>query len=345
MSVEQMLRHKLKNMPRIEPRTDRETVRQNVLAEARERARHSQRPRKYLLPVAFAGALVVFMFIVLAPWIIEQTDESGMELARSEMDGETEHSDTAATPSPDPSGEASDAPPVDDNSEQEELEESEADSGNLEQSTGDETDPQQEEQIRQDGDENAKSAVSSAPSMDYTGLVTKNIELEGSKETVVFDRYIFQPYGLQVLIPLRGDGKKWFNNPSIDGEAAVFTSRMEDGDDGQLMLSSITVSVYDDQSLEQVKQEEIASDRENAEESGYKSSTPEQRTLPNGERLIFKRTMQDQSGNRYTYYPEVFITEENGRTFAFHIGKSELMSEGFDPRLVDVVYPEFKVVQ
>lgn len=352
MSLDQTLRNKLKNMPRIEPRTSRETFRRQVLAEVEKRERNPRKPRKLLLPAAFAGAVALFMFVILSPWIMQKASDNGIEIGRSESEFGTLSEKATDKSTPEPEGKESAVPPADD------ADESQPQEDNGKASTN-EGDPAQNAEAGEEpkthdpapegesgsGDP-SEFGIAMAPSIEPKGQVTREISLEGMQEKAVFDRYVFQPYGLQILIPVMSGGDKWFGEPQIDGgasQAVVFPSNSQTMENGELLLSSITVTAYGDKSPAEVKQDEIATEEEEAGKNGYTGKYREE-ILPNGERLMFDRTLQGKD-RTYTYIREVFITEQNGQTFAFHIGRNQVTNEGVGARLSEVVYPEFKVVE
>lgn len=342
MSMDEILREQLRNMPHIKPQTDRETLRQRVIAEVERRERHPRKRRKYVLPVAFTGAVALFMFFLMAPWIMQQagnqTAHMGSEQSEPEMrtmSGDSTAENSPASPESDPIS------PAEDDRDAEEAAKDDIVSGQTEENKDTQQSDEERETVQDRDSEQGKTHMLD---VQYTGSVEREIEIEGTEELVSFDRYIFRPYNLQILIPVRNDGEKFFDDPLIDGEAAVFESKTEMMDDGKILYSSITVSAHPDQSPDEIIEEQIATEAENGKEIGY---TPEhtKETLPDGERLIFKRTMQDQNGEDYVYYREVFVTEQEGQTFAFHIGRNELTSEGWGPRLIQVVYPELTIVK
>lgn len=343
MNIDQTLRDKLKNMPHIEPQMSRETFRSQVLAEVERRERQPKKPRRFVLPTVFAAAVVVFMFMVMSPWMMQRVGDDTFEVGRSDSE--------FSTMSGVESGEESAA--IDAGSSTDEQGDSQIKNEKMESDTGqNETgDPHQSshESVSEGVEESSETRVdiSQALAVEAQGQVTREIAIEGFQEQVAFDRYILQPYGLQILIPVMPGGEKWFNEPQIDEGASrsvVFASNVETLENGELLLSSITVTANDDKSPAEVKEEQIATEEENAKEIGYPVDLTEEKLL-NGERLIFFRPLQNADGKEYGYVREAFITEQNGRTFVFHIGRNEETSDGWGPRLTEVVYPELKVIQ
>lgn len=335
MSSDEILREKLKQMPHFTPHTDRETLRRQVLAEVEKRERRVRKPRKVLLPTAFAAALAVFMFVVLSPWLSQKATDDGVQI--SLMYSNSGNSGAEMSPVP----EGSNVPAAD-------IEQDEAlnpgDSAESEnEENGSDVQPFEEQSPARGVREPQENGEIPALSVRHIGTVKRVVNIEGFRENTVFSNYIFEPYGLRILIPETNDGARWFDGPLIDGQSVVFESRLDTLENGQLQLSSITVTAHDDQTLEEVIEDEIATENENAKEIGYKAE-PMKVRLANGERVIFTRALEDNDGREYTYYREVFVTEQDGSTFSFHIGRNAETSDGFSPRLEEVVYPEFKIV-
>lgn len=338
MRFNQTLREKLKHMPRIEPRADRETVRRNVLAEVRKREQQPKKKRVFLLPTVLTAAVAALMVMVLSPWVMQKTNQTRLESGDRSSGGDFIRVQSDDQRESDLSG-------------NEETDTGERETLHEDDPSGQEADTSEsnhlEKESASEGGEGEQAIVTQAPHVEYMGTVHKEMTIEGMPENVAFERYIFQPYGLQILIPLMTDGEKWYDEPQIDAgltESAVFESRMQQMDNDELLLSSITVTAHQDQSLAEIKQDEIATEEENAKELGYRM-VREEESLANGERLMFIRSLQGADGTRYRYIREVFLTEQNSRTFAFHIGRHEITSDGWDPRLKNVVYPELRIVK
>lgn len=345
MNDDKVLHEKLKNMPHIKPVMSRDAVRQHVLAEVekRERQRQSRKLRKFLLPTAFAGAVVVFVFAILSPWIMQKVGNSGDDVGSGEQKFSTMSGQTSEEKSvPDPNRETAASS----------FDRQESTEGNSDSSParGDEGKGEQtsEQPTSDNARDNSEVPMTTAQTVaiEPKGQVFREIQIEGMREEALFDRYVLHPYKLQVLIPVMSNGEKWFAEPQIDegvGQSVVFESNVETTEGGELLISSVTVTVHDDQSVAAVKEAAFATERENAKELGYSVDSQEEQ-LPNGERVMFFQTLENEDGRSYTYVRETFISEQNNRVFTFHIGRNARTNEGWDPRLTDVVYPEMKIV-
>lgn len=345
MNDDKVLHEKLKNMPHIKPVMSRDAVRQHVLAEVekRERQRQSRKPRRFLLPTAFAGAVAVFVFAILSPWIMQKVGNSGDDVGSGEQEFSTMSGQTSEEESvPDPDRETAASS----------FDRQESTEGNSDTNPARGDEGKGEQQPEQPTSDNARDnsevpmTTAQTVAIEPKGQVSREIQIEGMREEALFDRYVLHPYKLQVLIPVMSNGEKWFAEPQIDegvGQSVVFESNVETTEGGELLISSVTVTVHDDQSVAAVKEAEFATERENAKELGYSVDSQEEQ-LPNGERVMFFRTLENGDGRPYTYVRETFISEQNNRVFTFHIGRNTRTNEGWDPRLTEVVYPEMKIV-
>lgn len=320
MNHEEMLHDQLKRMPRVQPSTGRDTLRRRVLAEVERREERLRRRRRWLRP-AFVGMAMVFMIAVFSPWAFQRLGISGTDLGGRQPEVGTLGKEASMESAPAADGESS-----------------------VSRESGETSAPAAPDA----GDGGKAFELARAAEVEYTGSITKKmshtqaLEVEGESEEIAFDRYIFHPYGLQILIPLMADGTKGFGDPAIEqrdhGVAAVFHSKRETFESGQLLLSDITVTAYHDRTPAEVKQDTIA-----AEEPQAGDFT--EMAVAGGERLYFEQTRKDAEGNSYGYVRDVFITEQKGHTFSFEIGRHVETNDGWSPRLTEAVYPGLRITE